>query len=107
MVISSVPKGLPVPTPRRSWQPADRCAMRLWSALRRPVPLDADVFLPAQHARLKRAEPPRERKAEPADESEGRVHLRSAQHLPVTIDEMAEARLRGDEFDGDERDERQ
>src|SRR5438128_7763221 len=49
------------------------------------------VVLPGEHARLKGAQAAREHEAERADQREGRVHLRRAQHLPVAIDQMAEA----------------
>ena len=87
--------------------------MRPWSTFRRPAWRFVSVrYTPMSSchvstARLKGAEPPRERQAQRADEREGRVHLRRAQHLPVAIDEVAETRLRGDELDGDEGDERQ
>src|SRR2546422_8472957 len=52
-----------------------------YTTLFRSVVLEA-LLLPAQEPRLKRAKPPGEQEPERADEREGCVHLRRAQHLP-------------------------
>src|SRR4029453_9283466 len=91
---------------RSIWKYQSRVNRFRWAS-GAPGRLDPDVVLPGEHARLKGTQTAREHEAERADEREGRVHLRRAQHLPVAKDQMAEARLGGDELDRDQRDQRQ